>query len=499
MTVSVTNRLRIGFAVLIALITAVSVLGVGRLFQVREDFEDSSAHYATLALQNERMRSTFVLEQAALGGPTGKAGQRQRRAAFNRAAAAAASTTDEAQKLAEGEAGISAAIEMRKAAEAAWRTQVAKPILAGGTPQPAVDRRLTTAVAQGGNDIDLAIGQARATSRDRSNHDTHTVVILVIAGLLGGLLAAVVLFSGLINSMRAPLKRLVDGARHLAGGDLGTRVDTGGPAEIETLGVAFNDMASALERDARERDRVERMKDDFLLTVSHELRTPVTSVKGFAEMLASQENSMSAAQREAIGAISEGTGDLSRLIDDLVDLARSDAGRLRIETGPTAVRPLLERVARQMRHSFSERGQKLQVSAAKDLPRIKADPERISQALNNLLSNANKYGHEGGVVRLSATRTGKEVAIAVSDEGPGMTEEELEHVFERFWRADSGVSQRVGGTGLGLAIAKSLVELHDGTITAESGDQGATFTITLPATRSRAKTPSARTRVGAKR
>jgi signal transduction histidine kinase len=225
----------------------------------------------------------------------------------------------------------------------------------------------------------------------------------------------------------------------------------------------------------------------------------VTSVKGFAEMLASQENSLSASQREAVGAISEGTGDLSRLIDDLVDLARSDAGRLKIEPRPTAVKPLLERVARQMRHSFSERGQRLQVSAAKDLPRIKADPERISQALNNLLSNANKYGNEGGVVRLSASRKGKEVAIVVSDEGPGITDDELEHVFERFWRADSGVSQRVGGTGLGLAIAQSVVELHGGTITAESGEEGATFTITLPATRRRAKMLPARSRVGAKR
>jgi signal transduction histidine kinase len=498
MSFSVTSRLRIGFAVLIALITVVSVLGVGRLFQVREDFEDSSAHYANLALQNERMRSTFVLEQAALGGPGGR-DQRQRRQAFNRAAAAATAATNEAQTLAEGEAGISTAIEGRRAAETAWRGRVAKPILAGGSPPPDVDRRLTTAVAKGGNDIDLAIGAARATSRDRSNNDTHSVVILVIAGLVGGLLAAVVLFSGLINSMRAPLKRLVEGARNLAGGDLGTRVDTGGPSEIETLGEAFNDMASSLERDARERDRVERMKDDFLLTVSHELRTPVTSVKGFAEMLASQENSMSAAQREAIGAISEGTGDLSRLIDDLVDLARSDAGRLTIEAQPTAVRPLLERVARQMRNSFSARGQKLQVSTEKDLPRIKADAERIAQAINNLLSNANKYGDEGGVVRLSAARKGKEVAITVSDEGPGMTEDELEHVFERFWRADSGVSQRVGGTGLGLAIAKSLVELHGGEISAQSSDEGATFTITLPATRSRAQTASPRARVGSRR
>jgi two-component system sensor histidine kinase BaeS len=496
MSISLTNRLRIGFLVLFVLILVVSVVGVGRLFQIREDFEDQSADYATLALQNERMRSTFVLEQAALGGP---GSPQRRRAAFDRAAAAASAAATEVRAQASGEPGISAAIDQRTAAEAAWREGVAQPILAGHPPPPAVDRRLTTAVAQGGSEVDLAIGRARTASRDRSNDDTHSTVILVIAGLVGGLLAALVLFTGLINTMRAPLKRLVEGARQLAGGDLGTRVDSGGPAEIETLGDAFNEMASSLERDARERDRVERMKDDFLLTVSHELRTPVTSVKGFAEMLASQENSMSAAQREAIGAITEGTGDLSRLIDDLVDLARSDAGRLTIQTEPTAVRPLLERAARQMRHAFSERKQKLQVSAAKDLPSVKVDPERITQVLNNLLTNANKYGKKGGVVGLSAMRMGKEVAIEVSDQGPGMTEEELEHAFERFWRADSGVSQQVGGTGLGLAIAKSVVELHGGAISAESGEGGTAFTITLPTTRSRPKASATPARAGAKR
>lgn len=496
MSLSLSNRLRIGFGVLILLITAVSVLGVGRLFQIREDFEDDSAHYSNLTLQNERLRSTFVLEQAALGSP---AFRPQRRAAFDRAAAAADSAMGEARESAADEPEVSASVDARIAAEASWRGQVAKPILAGGSPPPAVDRTLTTAVADAGNDVDTAIDAARNEARDKTNEDTRSVVILVIAGLLGALLAAIVLFSGLVNSTRAPLKRLVDGARQLAGGDLGTRVDTGGPAEIETLGEAFNDMATSLERDARERDRVERMKDDFLLTVSHELRTPVTSVKGFAEMLAAEKSSLTASQREAIGVISEGAGDLSRLIDDLVDLARSDAGKLRIETQPTAVRPLLDRVARQMRHTFEERGQKLEVSSPKDLPRIKADPERITQVLNNLLSNANKYGYEGGVVRLSAARAGRQVAIEVADEGPGMTEEELEHAFERFWRADSGVSQKVGGTGLGLAIARSVVELHGGTITATSGEEGATFRITLPATRGRAQSRRPRSRVGSRR
>lgn len=317
--------------------------------------------------------------------------------------------------------------------------------------------------------------------------ETRDVALLVAAGLLGALLAAIVLFSGLVHSIRAPLARLVEGARRLAGGDLSTRVEAGGPAEIATLGQAFNEMATSLERDARERERVERVKDDFLLTVSHELRTPVTSVKGFAEMLAGQGNSLDATQREAVEAISESAVGLSALIDDLLDLARSDAGRLRIKPQPTDLRPLLDRVARQMRPRFNSRGQRLTVSTPKRLPQVKADPERIAQVLANLLGNAAKYAPADSAVRLSAEQNGRTVAIEVSDEGQGMSAEELEHVFERFWRADSSETQPVGGSGLGLAIARSLVELHGGKVSVDSAPgEGTSFRFTLPVTKARA-------------
>ena len=164
------------------------------------------------------------------------------------------------------------------------------PCSAAATRSSDQAQRLTNEVVETGDGLTGAIHDVRVESRDKSGDDTRNTVILIIAGLAGGLLAAIVLFSGLVGSMRAPLNNLVEGARRLAGGDLGARVEAKGPAEIATLGHAFNDMASTLERDAAERDRMEQMKDDFLLTVSHELRTPVTSVKGFAEMLASQGN-----------------------------------------------------------------------------------------------------------------------------------------------------------------------------------------------------------------
>ncbi|HEY7121321.1 MAG TPA: HAMP domain-containing sensor histidine kinase [Solirubrobacterales bacterium] len=476
---SLTSRLRIGFLVLFALLLLVSLLGVGRLFQVRVNYEDDVTRYFQLELESERLRSAFILEQTVVQAPG--ANERPNQADLNRAAAGFGAAVDRAQDLTGDNNDLSAQLSQVVSSESAWRQSVAEPLIQGNLPKAGVERRLTTQVTDSTDALATGARNARDSSRDDARTDTRNTTLLVAAGLAGALLAALILFSGLINSMRAPLGRLVEGARRLAGGDLKTRVEVGGPVEIATLGRAFNEMANSLERDARERDRVERMKDDFVLTVSHELRTPVTVVKGFAEMLTAQRGSLNARQYEAAEVIAESSAQLQKMINDLLDLARSDAGKLRIEPKPIPVRPLLQRVGRQMGPHFEEKNQKFTVSVEKDTPDVEADADRIFQVLANLLTNANKYAPEGAEVSLTATRVGDEIEFAVIDNGPGLSEEELDHVFDRFWRAQSGETQEVGGTGLGLAIAKSLVDLHGGAISANSTpDEGATFRFVLP-------------------
>jgi signal transduction histidine kinase len=475
---SLTARLRIGFLVLFALLLVVSLVGVGRLFQIRVDYENDITRNFQLELESERLRSAFILEQAA--ARPASAHQKPSQVELNQAAASFSDAAKRAGDLTGGDAVLTAKLQKVIAGEAAWRKRVAQPLVQGSVPANGLEQQLTSAVTNAGESLAVETRDARDASRDHARSETRNTTILVAAGLAGALLAALILFSGLINSMRAPLGRLVAGARRLAGGDLQTRVEVGGPVEIATLGRAFNEMANSLERDARERDRVEQMKDDFVLTVSHELRTPVTVVKGFAEMLTAQRKSLNSRQFEAAEVISESAGQLQKMINDLLDLARSDAGKLRIEPEPTEVRALAQGVGRQMRPHFEEKDQRLTVSVEKDLPEVDADAGRIGQVLFNLLTNANKYSPDGAQVKLSATRVGDEVEFAVSDTGPGLDEDELEHVFDRFWRAESGETQS-GGTGLGLAIAKSLVELHGGTIGANSTPgEGATFRFVLP-------------------
>ncbi len=321
----------------------------------------------------------------------------------------------------------------------------------------------------------------RRELRDDITVETRDTALLVAAGLIAGLTGAVLLFSGLIASMRRPLEELVDAARALAEGDLDARVKVGGLSETATLGAAFNEMAAELQREAGRRDQLDRMKDEFVLTASHELRSPLTSVQGFAEVLMLEREQLSPKQAETVEIILDNTRHLVRLLNDLLDLARSNAGRLAIKPVPTEVGPLVEDAVRTMRAQTEAGGQSLETVIEPELPQIRVEPDRIRQVLINLLTNAHEYCPSGASIRATAGRVGDEVEIAVSDDGPGIPAEQIEHIFDRFTRGDAGLTQRVGGTGLGLAISKSLVELHGGAIDVDStADEGATFRVRLP-------------------
>jgi signal transduction histidine kinase len=327
-----------------------------------------------------------------------------------------------------------------------------------------------------------AQGERRAELRDQISSDTRDTALLVAAGLIAGLTGALLLFSGLIASMRRPLEELVGAAGRLAAGDRGARVEIGGLSETATLGAAFNEMADELQREASQRDRLDRLKDEFVLTASHELRSPLTSVLGFAELLMLERDSLAPKQVETVEIILDNCRHLVRLLNDLLDLARSDAGRLAVTPKPSPVAPLIEDAVRTMRAQTESAGQTLVADVEPNLPLVDVETDRIRQVLVNLLTNAHEYSPEGSSIEVMAGVAGAEVEIAVTDNGPGIPEDQIEHIFERFTRGDAGLTQRVGGTGLGLAISKSLVELHGGTIGVESTPGvGSTFSFRLPA------------------
>jgi two-component system, OmpR family, sensor histidine kinase BaeS len=347
-----------------------------------------------------------------------------------------------------------------------------------------MEARVRVAEGRGGQEdrrVVLKQTQQRQELQDRISSDTRDTALLVAAGLLAGLTGALLLFSGLISSMRRPLEELVEAAGRLAGGDRSARVEVGGLSETAALGAAFNEMAEQLEVEAAQREILDRLKDEFVLTASHELRSPLTSVQGFAELLMLERDSLTPRQIETVGVILDNSRHLVRLLNDLLDLARSDAGRLAIRPQPTDLAPLLEDSVRLMRAQTDTSHQSLTLTVDPDLPTVEAEADRIRQVLVNLLTNAHEYSPEGASISVMARVTDAEVEIAVSDNGPGIPPDQLEHIFERFVRGEAGLTQRVGGSGLGLAISKSLVELHGGRLEVDSTvGVGSNFSFRLP-------------------
>jgi signal transduction histidine kinase len=236
-------------------------------------------------------------------------------------------------------------------------------------------------------------------------------------------------------------------------------------------------------RDVTAQRRAERMKDDFVATVSHELRTPLTSIVGYAELVLDPESGVGALepmQRQFLEVVQRNAKRLHRLVGDLLFFAQVEAGRLRVERVPVDVVALAERAVEVARPVADERGVALELDASGEAA-VAGDIAKLEQMLDNLVSNAVKFTPPGGRVSIGVHRDGDDVALAVQDTGIGIAADEVDHLFERFFRASSATSREIPGTGLGLAIAKTIAEAHDGRIEVRSVlGKGTRFAVLLP-------------------
>jgi PAS domain S-box-containing protein len=228
---------------------------------------------------------------------------------------------------------------------------------------------------------------------------------------------------------------------------------------------------------------VNRRKSEFVTLVSHELKTPLTSMTGYIELLLEEQGGpLAQRQREWLGIIGDNADRLIMLIDDLLDIARIEAGRIELKRTPLDLVPLIQEVAHALRPQIEGKGQWLTLELAEALPAVAGDADRVRQILTNLLANALKYTPAGGCITITARGDAGCVRIAIQDTGIGVAPEDQAQLFTPFFRAQKDATQGVGGTGLGLAITQALVELHGGTITVTSvPGQGSTFSFTLPA------------------
>jgi two-component system, NarL family, sensor histidine kinase BarA len=339
-------------------------------------------------------------------------------------------------------------------------------------------------------------------------------IYLIAAGVVAGVLAIGVFYLISMRLILSPVRVLRDAAEKASTGNLNIRAEISTGDEFEQLSGIFNQTMETLKAS---QDRLKtvnksldlklgelaqsnvslfeanKVKGEFLANVSHELRTPLNSIIGFAELLVESlgdsTNPQDEKKRKWAANITVSSRRLLELINDLLDLAKIEAGRVDLRVGPVSIADTVEGLVNLIKVQADKRGVKVQIAVESNLPVVMTDPGKLQQIIFNFLSNAVKFSPEGkGLVILSATltppplgQTQPRVRIAVIDNGPGIKREDHERIFEKFTQVESTHTRGYEGTGLGLTICKELAELLQGQILLDSEpDKGATFMLYIP-------------------
>jgi len=297
-----------------------------------------------------------------------------------------------------------------------------------------------------------------------------TRLVLLWGGLLASAVAIVLAFV-LSRRVSSPVLALTTATRRLGKGDFSQRISLQVRGELGELTQAFNSMAGELER-------AERLRQNMVADTAHELRTPLSNIRGYIEAI---QDGMVKADAATIRSLGEEVGLLSRLVDDLQELALADAGELKLVCRAEDVGVLINQIVAAEQAKAVAKGVSVSVRLPKGLPPVSIDTHRISQVLRNILENAVAHTAQGDTITVSAGKRGGWVEISVVDTGEGIPVEHLPYVFERFYRADRSRARATGGSGLGLTIAKYIVEAHGGSIEVKSDPaKGTCFTFTVP-------------------
>lgn len=295
------------------------------------------------------------------------------------------------------------------------------------------------------------------------------------AGIAAGIVA-LLMGSLLFFQITRPLRSLSAAAQSIAKGDLNQRAWSDNQDEVGQVAHSFNQMADKLQRYESERQ-------NMVADIAHELRTPLSVIQGNLEAML--DNVLPTNARE-LALLHQETILLNRLIGDLRTISLAEAGQLILQKRAVDLAELVDQVIERLQLRIEEKGIKLRTTIPVDLPVVQADPERLSQVLTNLVDNALRYTPSGTQVVISAGVTPEGIQVSVRDTGPGIPEDELPKLFERFWRAEKSRNRATGGSGLGLAIVKQLVIAHGGRVWAENlVGKGAQFNFILPISQKR--------------
>ncbi|MFB6215195.1 MAG: sensor histidine kinase [Candidatus Bipolaricaulia bacterium] len=320
---------------------------------------------------------------------------------------------------------------------------------------------------------DFAIGRIYIKTQQRSPLQKTFINSVNKSVLTGGIIAGIVgivlalLFS---RNILKPIRELTEATKKMQQGELDQRVDTSSGGEIGKLGESFNELARRLKEQ-------KTLREEMVSDVAHELRNPLSNIQGYLEGL---REGMIDPTKQVFETLHQQSLVLNRLVNDLRDVNRAKAGKLNLDKKLLVLEDIISREIKALEAKAEEK--EVELSQALSGPNLlEADPERISQVVRNLIDNAITHTPKGGEIEIKTRTSSGEVVTTVSDDGAGIPEKDLPHIFDRFYRVDKSRSRGTGGTGLGLTIAKEIIESHGGRITAKSSEgEGSTFKFTLP-------------------
>jgi len=312
--------------------------------------------------------------------------------------------------------------------------------------------------------------------KDLSKAEVNASKVAIVLGITSLFLGTIISIFITLNITK-PLSIIKRKTREIAKGDFGKDLDLTSPPEIGELAKAFNSMCYKLKE-------IDKIKTDFFSFMSHELRTPLTTINEGTNLLIEglHEQGSKKKQQRLLTIIKEESNRMISLVNSLLDLSKMEAGMMSFNFVQHDIRNLIYQVAREIEPIAETRTIRIETDIANKLPKVKVDISRMLQVLRNLLINAVKFTPKGGNIRVFTKKEGNELIVSVKDNGPGISEEHLETIFDKFHQVNILESNKITGTGLGLSIVKHIIHAHGGRVWVESTlGKGSVFTFALPA------------------
>lgn len=276
------------------------------------------------------------------------------------------------------------------------------------------------------------------------------------------------------------LLRITEAVKRIAGGHFDERIPVRYNDEMGELAGNLNKMSEQLKTSIEEERRAQQTKNELITNVSHDLRTPLTSITGYLGLIEQDRYRDEVELRHYVHIAYEKSRRLHALIDDLFEYTRLSGGGLSLKRSTLDLVEMIGQLTAQFQFEMRQAGMEIRLSFPKGKVMVEADGEKLARVLDNLLANAVNYGKEGVYIDVMLETRGQEAVMEVVNYGDPIPPQDLPHIFDRFYRVEKSRSEETGGSGLGLAIAKQIVELHDGTIRAESDRSRTVFEIRLP-------------------